>query len=87
MQEDFTHFLNAIKDMAEMLNFDHYPEFVMQDHCRASFNAIRAVYPNTVVLMCNFHVVLNLRKHKKLILNDDKHGTKYQAFKHDVDAF
>ena len=39
----------------------------MQDACRASFDAITRVHPNTVLLMCYFHVMDNIRRKKHLI--------------------
>ena len=48
----------------------------MQDHCQASYNAAKGepadpikkkseippIFPDAVVLMCYFHVVLNIKK-------------------------
>ena len=57
---DFMHFFDGIRDLATTINVEYKVEFLMQDACRASFNAARISFPNAVVLMCYFHVV-----HKK----------------------
>ena len=51
----------------------------MQDAWRASYNAVKKFFPDCKVLMCYFHVVDNIRKHKKLIPID-----KYEELKDDI---
>lgn len=43
----------------------------MQDACRASFNAIIRVHPNTIILMFYFHVMDNIIRKKHLIKNEN----------------
>ena len=42
----------------------------MQDACYASFNAVRSVFPNAIVLMCYFHVKTNIRKNLFSVLSE-----------------
>jgi len=42
----------------------------MQDACDASYNAVKSMFPRIHVLMCYFHVKMNVRKHKNLIDSD-----------------
>jgi hypothetical protein len=52
----------------------------MQDACHASFNAVKALFQISIVLMCYFHVKLNLKKNKNLLPAD-----LFDEFSHDVD--
>jgi hypothetical protein len=42
----------------------------MQDHCYASLNAANNVFPDSQVLMCYFHVKLNIRKNLLSVLKE-----------------
>ena len=69
-ESDFLHLYNGLLKQAEIMDLDWEPDFSMQDACRASLNAIAKVQPSTVVLMCYFHVMDNIRKKKKLVKSD-----------------
>lgn len=64
-EEDFTYFYSGLQDLCQNMNLDYKPRFIMQDHCYASLNAAKNVYPSATVLMCYFHVKLNIRKNLK----------------------
>ena len=57
--------LQGLQDLCQNMNLDYKPRFIMQDHCYASLNAAKNVYPSATVLMCYFHVKLNIRKNLK----------------------
>ena len=52
------------------MNIDYNPRFIMQDHCKASYNAAKKVYPDSNILMCYFHVKLYMRKRLFHVLGD-----------------
>lgn len=66
-EEDFFRFFQGLKKLAEDLDIEFDPAYLMQDACGASYNAIKSLFPDCEVLMCYFHVVLNCKKEKKLI--------------------
>lgn len=66
--EDYIHFYQSMIQLCKQLNMPFLPPFIMQDACDAEHNAVAQVFNNqTVVLMCWFHVNLNVRKHIHLI--------------------
>jgi len=71
-EEDFIYFYKALKELAEKLNINFEPKYVMQDAQRSSFNAVKEVFPDVKVLMCWYHVKANLKKHRNLI-DDEKY--------------
>ena len=54
-------------ELAEKLDIEFQPQYIMQDACDASYNASINIFPDCVVLMCYFHVVLICKKQKNLI--------------------
>jgi hypothetical protein len=54
-----TYFLNFVK----MRNADILPAIIMTDRDKAQMNAITAVYPETTVLLCWWHVLCVIRMH------------------------
>lgn len=65
---DFHYLYSGLIQIAHQLDINHDPKFIMQDACRASFNAAVDVFGNDiVVLMCFYHVKANLLKHKHLL--------------------
>ena len=53
----------------------------MQDACKASYNAAKAVFGEEItILMCYYHVKANLLKNKHLLTNSDF----YEEFEEDV---
>ena len=66
---DFKYFYNSLNKVSADLkiNFVYKPERIVSDACEAMHKALTEVYPDIEILMCWFHVKLNVRKHKKLI--------------------
>ena len=69
-EDDFKHLYEGIKKQCAKLDIDYSPTYLMQDACYASFNAVRSVYPDAVVLMCYFLVKTNIRKNLFSILGN-----------------
>ena len=44
----------------------------MQDACRASSNAAKNNFDDTIVLMCYFHVMFNCNKHFSMLSKEEK---------------
>ena len=78
-ETDYEHFYDGLIRLADQLNLEFSPDYIMQDAWRASYNAVKKFFPDCKVLMCYFHVVDNIRKHKKLIPID-----KYEELKDDI---
>ncbi len=79
-EEDFIHFYSSlIKFCKDEFNFVYEPRYIMQDHNQASFNAAKHVFPKAKILMCYFHVKLNVRKNLK-----SKLGKTYEEFEKDL---
>ena len=79
-EQDFIHFYSSlIKFCKDQFNFVYEPRYIMQDHNQASFNAAKHVFPKAKILMCYFHVKLNVRKNLK-----SKLGATYEEFEKDL---
>ena len=57
---DFDQFYFGLIQLAETLNLNFDPEYIMQDACEASYNSACKYFPNAIVLMCFFHVMQNV---------------------------
>jgi hypothetical protein len=44
------HFYKGLKELAEKLDINFEPKYVMQDAQRSSFNAVKEVFPDVKVL-------------------------------------
>ena len=59
----------------------------MQDACNACYNAASKLFPKAKVLMCYYHVMANIKKHKNKLTNEDddkKYKAKYKDFMNDI---
>jgi hypothetical protein len=63
-EEDFVKFYTGLFRLADLMDIDFNPQYIVQDAWLASYNAAKRVFPEAVVLMCYFHVVLNCKKNK-----------------------
>ena len=70
-EDDFSLFYDNLINEAERLDVNYEPEFIMQDACPASKNALIKFFPNVKFLMCYFHVKKNVREKKHLLKNKD----------------
>ncbi|CAF1077097.1 unnamed protein product [Brachionus calyciflorus] len=61
-EEDFIFFYRSLQKMADLLEKDFDPNYIVQDACNASRNAAIKFFPDTNILMCYFHVLLNCKK-------------------------
>ena len=59
-EHDFNIFYKSMITLAALLDLDFSPEYIMQDACKASYNAARSCFPNVIILMCFFHVMQNV---------------------------
>ena len=69
-EEDFYSLYSGLKEQCEAMDLTYEPEFVMQDACNASYNAVKRVFPEVSVLVCYWHVLDNIRKHKHYVDED-----------------
>lgn len=78
---DFHHLYSGLVKIAEEIEINFDPKFIMQDACKASYNAAKAVFGEEItILMCYYHVKANLLKNKHLLTNSDF----YEEFEEDV---
>jgi hypothetical protein len=59
-ESDFSSFYKGLVDLSLELNLTYDPDYIMQDACPASRNAILRYFPEVTVLMCYFHVKKNV---------------------------
>ena len=65
---DYLEFFNGVKKQAKLMNIRFKPEYIMLDAASAGFNAAEKSFPHSQILMCYFHVKLNIKKKCKEIL-------------------
>ena len=60
-QVDFDEFYKGLINLANFFNIEYDPEYIMQDACDASLNAIKNYFPNIFSLMFFFHLKKNIK--------------------------
>jgi hypothetical protein len=64
-EADFKWYFNTLKDLIyDVFSYKFEPQYIMSDAASAIYNAAKSVFPNTIMLMCYFHVKYNVRKKK-----------------------
>ncbi len=66
-RNDFEFFFTSLASIASDFDIVFNPKIIISDACHAMNNAIVKLYPECILLMCWFHLKLNIRKHKNLI--------------------
>jgi hypothetical protein len=63
-EADFSHIYSSIVNLCKKLKINITPTYIMQDACRASYNAAVSCFEPTkpVVLMCWFHLMFNMNE-------------------------
>ena len=61
-REDFDVFYKGLVELADFFGIEFDPEYIMQDACDASLNAILNFFPEVTPLMCYFHVKKNVKE-------------------------
>ena len=74
-EKDFDYFFISLTELADKLDLSYDFHYIMQDADRASLNSIRKNFPDSTNLMCFFHLMQNVRKHKNLIQNNEYYET------------
>ncbi len=59
---DFKNFFSALTKLAAQMGINFSPEFIMMDSSDATYNAVESVFPNSMILMCYFHMKQNILK-------------------------
>ena len=54
---DYFNFLNELKRISGLEKLNLKPKWITIDACKASANAIKAVFPGCTLVMCYFHLV------------------------------
>jgi nitrogenase subunit NifH len=76
---DFVNFFNSFIEVCKIHDIDFIPKYIVIDACKAMYKAIRKMFPNSVILMCWFHLRMNVKKHKSLIPTD-----KYEEVQNEI---
>ena len=65
---DYFYFFDGIKKQCQIIGVKFRPKYIMLDAAAAGFNAAEKVFPQAKLMMCYFHVKMNIKKHfeKKL---------------------
>jgi hypothetical protein len=59
--KDFSHFFESLNLIAkEIYDINFNPKYIVSDASRACFKSIKIMYPFCIILMCYFHVRLNV---------------------------
>ena len=64
---DYKHFLPKLLRLTIDLNIHLSIDYLVQDAWTACNNAALDIFPSVLIIMCWFHVMFIVRKHKKLI--------------------
>jgi hypothetical protein len=67
---DYVHFYTSFKQLCTLLKISFKPKYMMSDASKAMLKATKQCLPETINLMCWFHLRMNIRKHKPLIGKD-----------------
>ena len=62
--EDFSFFLSGLVSVCKELDLEFDPQWTMQDAQLSCKQAVEDVCENTIVLMCYYHVMSNIKKYK-----------------------
>lgn len=62
--EDFDHFFTSFMNVCNAFNFEFKPKYLVSDAWKATANSIARLLPETIHLMCYFHLKFNIRKRK-----------------------
>ena len=65
-EEDFFFFFESLGKITEALDINLEIKYLCQDADIASYNAIKRYSPETEVIMCYFHVMMNVKKRKNV---------------------
>ena len=69
--QDYDYFFESVLDICDRLHIEFKPKFIISDAASAIANSIKRNLPNTVYLMCWFHLKQNVKKHKSLIPSEE----------------
>ena len=61
MKLDFVRFYHGLVQLADKMDLEFDPDYIMQDAWAASYNAANKIL-NATILMCYFHVMYNIKK-------------------------
>ncbi len=76
----FCEFVKGLIELAEEMEIDFEPLFVMMDACEACFNAVTKMLPDAEILMCFFHVMKNVKSNCEKPLSKEQ----YVKFRYDI---
>jgi len=79
---EFTEFFEGLIEVANKLDIEFDPEYIMMDACDATYKAAKKVFPFSTVLMCYFHVMKNIRANCKKLLNDEMYEDLLRDFRY-----
>jgi transposase-like protein len=66
-QENFKHFFKTLMDILSKFNMRLDIKTLVQDHDSGCLNEIKSIFPESLIVMCFFHVIMNIKKQKHLI--------------------
>jgi len=69
-------FFEALKNTSAKMGLHLSPDYLMMDSSDATYNAAEQVFPDATLLMCYFHMKMNIRKNCPPMLKSDDEMTK-----------
>ena len=77
-EDDYKWFLNSMKCFCLQhleINIESKIQYAMMDACDPEYNAVSAIFPKTIILMCWFHVMKNVKENLKSFKVPDELST------------
>lgn len=72
---DFEWFFRSFKNLCTKLEIEFDPFYIVTDACKAMAAAIDKELPDTTLIMCYFHVKLNIKKKKGKLIPSEEYST------------
>ncbi|CAF0962907.1 unnamed protein product [Brachionus calyciflorus] len=97
-EQNFKRFYETLCSLCNMINIPFKPDYIAQDGCLASLNAINVFQNKALIVMCYFHVLKNVKEFSRkltknnfdMVLSDikelhySKNFVEYEVNKHNI---
>jgi hypothetical protein len=66
-ETDYQHFFSSLLQLTVDLEINLDVQYLVQDAWTACHNAVLTIFPSATIIMCWFHIMYNIKKHRSLI--------------------
>ncbi len=84
MKQDFVNFFRSLKETAAQLRLHFSPDYLMMDANDPTYNAAEQEFPDATLLMCYFHMKMNVRKNCPSMFKSDEEMTQLDDMIHSL---